>query len=137
MTQMLAYFLSTPETITPLGKLARTERMHDCPLRKRVTDMRQKTANYATMGATMAPNLRSITLGARQTLRLTQKGLAKRLACSERTVQRWELGQSVPSSQQLRELARAVFPIDPKLAEACALASATTLEALGIAQRRP
>src|SRR5262249_27556266 len=50
---------------------------------------------------------------------------------------RWELGQSVPSSHQLRELARAVFPIDPKLAEACALASATTLEALGIVQRRP
>jgi hypothetical protein len=69
---------------------------------------------------------------ARIALSCTQVQLADRLGSSRRTGQRWDARQSEPASFQLQDLARAVFPVDPKLAANIAAAGRSSLEALGL-----
>jgi transcriptional regulator with XRE-family HTH domain len=73
---------------------------------------------------------------ARTALELTQKELAEMFDVSLRTASRWEGGISYPDAGQLGRLARAVHPKDAALAEGLAGEAGTTLEALGVVERR-
>ena len=74
---------------------------------------------------------------ARLALGLTQKELGDLLGASVRTAHRWESGASVPSADQVRGLAKAVFPLDRDLAAGLAQEAGTTLEALGLKTASP
>ena len=66
----------------------------------------------------------------RMALGITQKDLATRLNVARRTVGRWEGRQSTPTVEQLREIARFVYPRDPALASDIAAEGNATLEGL-------
>jgi transcriptional regulator with XRE-family HTH domain len=66
-------------------------------------------------------------------LRLSQSALAKRAGTSVRTVQRWRAGTSFPTRAQMAMLAQLVHPVQPELASQVAVASGTSLLALGLA----
>jgi transcriptional regulator with XRE-family HTH domain len=66
----------------------------------------------------------------RQALGTTQKELGRQIGISRRTAQRW--ASSGTPAWYLPELARAVHPADPALAQEIAAAAGTTLEALGV-----
>jgi transcriptional regulator with XRE-family HTH domain len=68
----------------------------------------------------------------RLALSFTQNELAMMLGVARRTVGRWEGGDSTPSIDELRKLARAVHPKDAQLAVEIAAEGGTTLEALGL-----
>ena len=66
-------------------------------------------------------------------LGLSQGDLGSLLGASKRTGQRWAVGHAYPSAEELHVLARHVHKRDPQLADKIALASGTTLVALGLA----
>lgn len=72
-----------------------------------------------------------------QTLGVNQRGFAKLVATSLRTVSRWTNGSSFPSAADLTKLARLVHPRDPALAAQIASAAGGTVESLGIAPPAP
>jgi DNA-binding XRE family transcriptional regulator len=73
-----------------------------------------------------------LTLLARQALRMSQRQLAELLGISERTVQRWDSKRSTPFATHMAQIAVAVHPHDPALAERIAERSGKTLEQLGV-----
>jgi transcriptional regulator with XRE-family HTH domain len=73
-----------------------------------------------------------LTLRARQVLLMSQRELGNLLRISERTVQRWDAGQSTPGATDMARLAIAVHPRDAALAERIARHSGRTLEQLGV-----
>ena len=62
----------------------------------------------------------------------SQERLGDAVEVSRRTVQRWQSGESTPTSNELHRLARAVHPMGPNLARRIAVAGGTTPEALGL-----
>ena len=74
---------------------------------------------------------------ARAALHLTQVDLAEALGASRRTGQRWDADKSYPSNAQLRDLAKRVHPVDPKLASEIAASMDTTVETLGLVPPPP
>ena len=68
---------------------------------------------------------------ARFTLGLSQEQLGDMLGVSRRTVIRWSDG-STPSQSQVVTLAKAVYPTDPALASALAVAAGTRLAEIGL-----
>lgn len=80
----------------------------------------------------MAEPIIPLLLEARQTLVWSQGDLAKLLKVSRRTIQRWDAGQSSPSTTEIAAVARAVYPRDPKLASRLARAARMSLEQLGL-----
>ena len=70
----------------------------------------------------------------RAALHLSQVELAARVGASRRTGQRWDSGQATPSTDQILQLAKLVYPVDADLAARVAAAGGATLEALGLAQ---
>jgi hypothetical protein len=68
---------------------------------------------------------------------VSQGRLGELLGSSHHTGQRWETAGSVPMPSQLHDLARRVFPRDPKLAAELAIAGKSSLEALGIVAPAP
>ncbi len=65
-------------------------------------------------------------------LGMTQKDLGEFLGSSLRTAQRWAVGRSHPSVEQLKRLAIAVYPRDASLAAEIAAAASETTESLGL-----
>jgi hypothetical protein len=65
-------------------------------------------------------------------LGLTQRELADALGSSLRTAQRWSVGHSEPSDDQLGQLASLVFSRDADLAAQLAARAHTTVAALGL-----
>jgi transcriptional regulator with XRE-family HTH domain len=85
----------------------------------------------------MHPDLLLLTIQARHTLMLGQKGFGDLLGASRRTVQRWDGGKGGPSADQLARLASAVHPRDASLAARIAAAAGTTIEQLGLVRPEP
>jgi DNA-binding XRE family transcriptional regulator len=67
---------------------------------------------------------------ARRALSRTQEGLGQLLGSSRRTAGRWEAGRVHPSSDQIRDLARAVYPHGRLLAAQLAEQAGDTLLSL-------
>ena len=74
---------------------------------------------------------------ARRTLRLSQQDLGDIMGLSKRTIIRMEQGRSSPIPSQYASVARALYPVDPALAEHYAGAAGTTLEAMGLVAPSP
>jgi hypothetical protein len=83
------------------------------------------------------PAARALVTRATRTLGLLQSDLAKLLGVSRRTVQRVVASSTVPSSEYLHTLARAVHPHDAVLAAELAAEGGQTLEGLGIVRPAP
>src|SRR5215472_10134731 len=82
----------------------------------------------------MPRELATVLLEARLALNIPSQGaFGVALGSSKHTGQRWERGQAEPTPTQLHQLARLVYPKDPKLAAEIAAAGRTTLAQLGIA----
>jgi DNA-binding XRE family transcriptional regulator len=69
---------------------------------------------------------------AQRTLHTTQEGLGKLVGASRRTAQRWATGRSTIPSFKVHELVRHLHPHNRDLAHRMAVASGTTLLALGL-----
>jgi hypothetical protein len=74
---------------------------------------------------------------ARRTLRLSQQDLGNIMGLSKRTIIRMEQGRSSPIPLQYERVARALFPVNPALAEHYAGAAATTLVEMGLVAPAP
>lgn len=86
----------------------------------------------------MTRPLPALLYDARRVLGVSSQGaLGEFLGASQRSGQRWERGESVPSREQLQRLAAIVFPKNDKLAEEIAHATGSTLEQLGIVRAPP
>jgi DNA-binding XRE family transcriptional regulator len=70
-------------------------------------------------GASLQPSVPIIVLlgEARRALRMNQAEFAHRIGSSKRTVQRWETNRASPAHHDLQNLADAVRPHDPDLAD--------------------
>jgi len=77
----------------------------------------------------------SAVVRARIALGITQKELGDMFGASTRSAGRWEAGRAYPTIEQIHQLARAVFPKDPRIAAELAAEGGTTLEALGLVAR--
>ena len=80
----------------------------------------------------IGPSLVPHVAKASRVLGLTHRAMAELCGTSQRTVQRWFSGGSLPSHSQVHALARAAFPRDARLAEALAQEAGTTLVELGL-----
>jgi DNA-binding XRE family transcriptional regulator len=69
---------------------------------------------------------------ARLTLGWTQREMAENLGSSQRTVARWESGQSTFHVSDLTKLAQRVYPVDRELANDLVTSAGQTLVGLGI-----
>jgi hypothetical protein len=85
----------------------------------------------------LASNLVPLLIAARRILGVSQGRLGELLGSSHHTGQRWETAGSVPMPSQLHDLARRVYPRDPKLAAELAIAGKSSLEALGVVAPAP
>ena len=74
---------------------------------------------------------------ARRTLHLSQQQLGDIMHLSKRTIIRMEQGRSSPIPPQYERVARALFPVNPALAEHYAGAAGTTLVAMGLVAPPP
>jgi len=78
------------------------------------------------------PTVMALVAHAQLRLHLSQSTLGVRFGVSRRTIQRWQAGGGRPSIEQLRDLARDVYPRDPDLAARIAAETGATLESLGV-----
>jgi DNA-binding transcriptional regulator YiaG len=89
--------------------------------------------NHATMpSADMAGLTSTFVVECRIALGLTQNEFGNILGRTKRTIQRWEDRGPLLIPQEVEALARALHPVRPDLAEKVAVATGTTLHALGI-----
>jgi transcriptional regulator with XRE-family HTH domain len=80
----------------------------------------------------VGPEITPLVGRVRIALGLTQKQLGEMFQVSMRTAHRWEGGQAYPDVDQVKQLARAVFPTDPRLAADLAREAGTTPQTMGL-----
>jgi hypothetical protein len=86
----------------------------------------------------MTRPLPALLFDARRALHVSNQGaLGELLGSSERSGQRWERGEALPTDEQLHRLAAMIFPSNGKLAAEIAAHTGTTLEQLGIVRPPP
>jgi transcriptional regulator with XRE-family HTH domain len=76
--------------------------------------------------------VRALLLRGRAALGMTNKQLGEALRSSQRTAERWAEGRATPSLEQVKTLARLVFPKDRALAAELAGACSESLVSLGL-----
>lgn len=80
----------------------------------------------------MGDSIQNLVNEAQHTLMVSQGRLGELAGASQRTGQRWAVGRSTPSVNELRRIASLVYPRDRDLAARIAAATRSTLADLGL-----